>query len=166
MPLVYPRLREIAGKFLGVRDDATVSPSVLVHETYLRLLSQEKLQWSDREHFYNFSAMMMRRVLMDTLRAKKSMKRGGGAIPVPLHDEMKWVLLNREEIIGLNFALEELGALDARKARMVDLRYFLGCTTDEVVELTGTSKATIDRDLKLARAWLFREMEKTRNELT
>ena len=159
MPIVYPRLRAIAGSF--VRREAeglTLQATDLVNETYLRLQRQHKIGLSDRSHFYSFAAQVMRMILADHWRSNRSRKRAAGAPHLSLHEDLAWVNLNGPDILDLNQALDELQALDSRKVRAVELCYFLGCTGEEASELMNVSKATVDRDLQLARAWLFRRL--------
>jgi RNA polymerase sigma factor (TIGR02999 family) len=102
----------------------------------------------------------MRQILTDAARSRLTFRRGGTQQRVPLHDEMQWVSFEREEMLDLNLALEELALFDARKVRVVELRYFLGCTAEETAELLGMSKATVDRETGVARAWLFRRLKR------
>jgi len=165
VPLVYPRLRAIAGSFyVGRGSDPTLQPTALVHETYLRLLQQERVAWQDREHFFAFAARSMRSILIDHLRARGSLKRGGDLSQVPLHDELPWVMLDHDQILELNRALDELNEIDPVKVRLLELRYLLGCTVVEVAELQGISKATVDRDLRLAKIWLFSRLQPDRKK--
>ena len=162
MPLVYPRLRAIAASFYqDDRRDATIGTTALVHEAYLRLLQQQRLEWADREHFYSFSARVMRYILIDYARARKARKRGGADSHIPLHEEMQWISMEGEDILELNQALEELDSMDPRKVRIIELRYFLGCTSEETADIEHVSKASIDRELQVARAWLFRRLKGT-----
>ncbi|HTC35249.1 MAG TPA: sigma-70 family RNA polymerase sigma factor [Bryobacteraceae bacterium] len=156
MPHVYPHLHEVAAAYLRRESgDHTLQPTALVHELYLRLLQQRKPDWDDRVHFYAFAASVMRRILMDHARATHADKRGAGVQHVPLCDEVPWVNLNSVDVLDLNRALDELDSVDARKVRLVELRYFLGCTLEESAELLGISRATAERDLTLARTWLY-----------
>lgn len=159
MPLVYPRLRAIARSvFRGSSDSTTMQPTVLVHETYLRLLSQKSVSLADREHFYCFAAQCMRRILVSHFRARVAQKRGGIAIHIPLHAEVPWITVDSEQMVAVDQALDKLREIDERKVRLVELRYFLGCSTDETAELAGLSKATVNRELRVARAWLFQRL--------
>lgn len=159
MPLVYPRLRTIAAAYERRESkDLTLQATALVNEVYIRLLGQRRLGWEDREHFYSFAAQMMRLILADHARARLSAKRGGHAVRVPLHDELPWVSVAHDEILTLNTALDELAQVDATKVRLIELRYFLGCTAQEVATVCNRSKATVDRELQIARAWLFRRL--------
>jgi RNA polymerase sigma factor (TIGR02999 family) len=159
MPLVYPRLRAIAGAvFRGTRDATTLQPTALVHETYLRLLSQNVVEMADREHFYCFAAQCMRRILVSHWRARGAQKRGGAGAHVPLHEEVPWITLGGDQMLEVNEALDDLREVDERKVRLVELRYFLGCSADETAEVSGLSKATVNRELRVARAWLFQRL--------
>lgn len=167
LPFVYPRLRLIASSFYrGDTGDPTLGATALVHEAYMRLLQQRRLQLDDREHFYSFAAQVMRYILIDHARARNSGKRGGGARHVPLHEEMKWVSLEGDDILELVQALDELTVVDPRKVRLIELRYFLGCTADEAADIQQVSKATVDRELQVARAWLFRRLKGSSPELS
>lgn len=153
--LVYPHLRQIAGSlFRGERPENILQPTSVVNELFLKLVRQRSLRFEDREHFYSLSARMMRRVLVDHARAERREKRRGG-IPVPLHEELIWIDAKPEEVMDLDRVLLELEALDQRKCRMVELRFFLGFTAEETAELMNTSKASVDRDLKFVRGWLY-----------
>jgi RNA polymerase sigma factor (TIGR02999 family) len=160
MPLVYPRLRAIAGS-LERREVASpsVQATALVNEAYLRLVQQRRLTLQDREHFYSFAAQVMRLILADHARARLASKRSGTLERVPLHENLPWVSVNHEEFLDLGRALDELASFDSRKVRVVELRYFLGCTADETAEILRLSKATVDRDLELARVWLFHRLK-------
>ena len=152
-------LLEMAGAAGYLRRESkehTLQPTALVHELYLRMLQQRKAEWSDRAHFYAFAAnKMMRLILADHARGVKAQKRGGGAETLPLNEEIPWVDLNSEDVLDVNRALDEMEAVDPRKVRLVELRYFLGCTVDECAELTGISTATVERDLVLIKSWLY-----------
>jgi RNA polymerase sigma factor (TIGR02999 family) len=159
MPLVYPHLREVAAAYVRrERNPDMMQATVLVHELYLRLLSQKKAVGEDRAHFFTFAAKVMRRILIDHARANLAQMRGGGADRVPLSDDLPWVDIGSPELLDLNRALEELGQLDPRKVQLVELRYFLGCTAEETADYMQVSKATIDRDLKFVRSWLYRRV--------
>ena len=160
MPLVYPRLQTIAAGFYGGESrDSTLGATALVHEVYMRLLQQRRLDLTDREHFYSFAVQLMRFILVDYARARKSGKRGGDVQYIPLHDELQWVSLDSDDILELFQALDELTVLDPRKVRLIELRYFLGCTAEEAAEIQQISKTTVDRDLHIARIWLFKRLK-------
>ncbi len=159
MPLVYPQLRQVAAAYMGREQRKDVmQATVLVHELYLRLLRQKKIEWQDRRHFYVFAARAMRMILIDHARSLQTQTRGSNATQVPLSDDLLWVEIGSPEIIELNRALDELAQLDAEKVRMVEIRYFLGCTTEETAELLGVSKATADRELRFIKTWLYRRL--------
>jgi RNA polymerase sigma factor (TIGR02999 family) len=159
MPLVYPHLREVAAAYVRrERNPDVLQATALVHELYLRLLNQKKAEWGDRRHFFTFAARVMRMILIDHARGNQAQMRGGGSQRVPLSDDLPWVDIGSSELLDLNRALDELGALDSYKAQLVELRYFLGCTAEETASLMQVSKATIDRDLKFIKSWLYRRV--------
>lgn len=156
MPHVYPHLRDVAASYLRRESMGhTLQPTALVHELYLRLLQQRKAEWHDRAHFYTFAARTMRLILTDHARAARAEKRGGGGEALPLSDEIPWIDLSVEDMIDVDLALNEMETVDQRKVRLIELRYFLGCTVPECAELLGISIATAERDLALARSWLY-----------
>jgi RNA polymerase sigma-70 factor (ECF subfamily) len=161
IPLVYDQLHAIAAGYMGrERDDHTLQPTALVNEVYLRLLKQHKINWTDRVHFYVFAAHVMRNILKDHARAHLAQRRGGPeAIKLPLSEELAWVGTSPEQILDLNRALDRLEQLDARKAQLVELRFFLALTLDEAAEVLSISRATAERDLVFARSWLHRELK-------
>jgi RNA polymerase sigma factor (TIGR02999 family) len=158
--LAYDDLRAIATGFLQRRgQNHTMQATALVNELYLRLIRQREFSVTGRQHFYLLAAMMMRRILSDYARRTHAQKRPTGqSVRVPLHEDMAWVDASGEEMLALDLALSALEAVDARAARIVELRFFLGCTAEEAASLLGISKATADRDLEFAKAWLFRRM--------
>jgi RNA polymerase sigma factor (TIGR02999 family) len=159
MALVYPHLREVAAAYVRrERNPDLIQGTALVNELYLRLLNQKKAAWEDRRHFYTFAAKVMRMILIDHARETQAQIRGGGLERVPLSDDLGWVSIDSPEMLDLNRALDELGALDARKVQLVELRYFLGCTAEETAEVMGVSKATVDREFKFIRSWLYRRI--------
>ena len=159
MPLVYSHLREVAASYIRrERNPDLLQATVLVHELYLRLLNQKKADWEDRRHFYTFAAKVMRMILIDHARECLTQLRGGGFERVPLSDDLAWINIDSAELLDLSRALDELEALDAQKVRMVELRYFLGCTAEETADLMQLSKSTVDRELKFIRGWLYRRI--------
>jgi RNA polymerase sigma factor (TIGR02999 family) len=159
MPLVYPHLREVAAAYVRrERNPGVMQATALVHELYLRLLNQRKTALADRCHFYTFSAKVMRLILIDHARGNRAQRRGGGLQQVPLSDDLPWIDVGSPEMLELNIALDELQAIDAYKVQLVELRYFLGCTAEETAELMSVSKATVDRDLKFVKTWLYRRI--------
>ena len=159
MPLVYPHLRQVAAAYIRrERNPDLLQGTALVHELYIRLLNQKKAAWEDRRHFYTFSARVMRLILIDHARESQAQMRGGGLERVPLSDDLAWVNIGSAEMLDLDRALDELAALDAGKVQMVELRYFLGCTAEETAELMQVSKATVDRELRFIKGWLYRRI--------
>lgn len=159
VPLVYPHLREVAAAYIRrERNPGVMQATSLVHELYLRLLMQKKADWGDRSHFYTFSAKIMRMILIDHARATQAQCRGSQAEHVPLSDAIPWIGLDSIEMIELDRALEEFALLDPVKVQLIELRFFLGCTAEETADLMNISKATVDRDIKFARTWLFRRI--------
>ena len=159
MPLLYPQLREVAAAYMRREKRGDVmQPTALVNELYLKLVNRKKVGWEDRRHFYVFAAKAMRMILIDHARQQQAQMRGAGLERVPLDESLIWVKIGSPEMIDLDRALEELGALDPRKVRLVEIRYFLGCTSEETASLLGLSKATVDRDLKFVKAWLFKRL--------
>ena len=160
VPLVYPRLRELAAAYIRrERNPGVMQATSLVHELYLRLLAQKQAGWEDRAHFYTFAAKVMRRILIDHARGSQAQRRGGGLEHIPLNDDIAWVSIGGAEMLELNQALDALALVDAEKVQLIELRYFLGCTADETAALLNISKSTVDRELKFARGWLYRRMD-------
>lgn len=159
MPLVYPRLKAIASSMQGNRGIGSgIQATALVNEVFLRLVKQEGVSWENREHFFSLAALAMRQILADYARAQMAIKRGGTLRRVPLHEQVQWVSVNNEEMLDLNLALDELAKIDPRKVQLVELRYILGCTSEEAADVLGVSRATVDREMEVARAWLFRRL--------
>jgi RNA polymerase sigma factor (TIGR02999 family) len=160
VPVVYNDLRKLARTMMrSERADHTLQPTALLNETYMRLMQQQKVSWEDRGHFYAFAARLMRNILTDYARAHLAERRGGQShVRIELTDDLAWIGSTDEQILDLYRALERLEALDARKARVVELRYFLTFTTAEVAEALGISLATAERDLQFARGWLYRAL--------
>ncbi len=158
--LAYDDLRNIAQRHIRRESRFhTLQATGLVNELFIRLIRQSDINLSDRRHFYAFAAMMMRRILTDYARQALSQKRPTGqAERVPLHDEIAWIDASGKDMLDLDMALMELEALDARKSRVIELRYFLGCTNQETADVLGVVRATVDRDLQFAKAWLGRRL--------
>jgi RNA polymerase sigma factor (TIGR02999 family) len=157
--LAYNDLRRIAMGYLRREVPGhTLQATGLVNELYLRLARLQTVKIADRHHFYAFAAQMMRMILTDYARQTRAMKRTGSATRVPLHEEIAWIDAASEDMLALDTALRELEALDARKVRVLELRFFLGCTNEETAEFLDISKATVDRDLEFAKAWLYKRL--------
>ena len=156
VPFVYEELRRLAASYLNREAPGhTLQPTALVHEAYLRLIGQEQVDWNNRAQFLGLAAIMMRRVLVNHARDRHAAKRGGNAQRVPLSDVDIASTPQDVDIIDLDDALERLGGLDARKARIVELKFFGGLTTAEIAEVLHISPATVERDWAFARAWLY-----------
>lgn len=162
MPLVYGELRRLAARSLeGERKDHTLQPTALVHEAFLRLAGGAVPRWQDRVHFFAVAAQVMRRLLVDHARARRTDKRGGGARPLPLEaalDIGSPEAGDPELLLALDAALVELAVHDPRKARIVELRFFGGLTIEETAEVLGLATSTVILEARLARAWLFRRI--------
>jgi len=159
MPLVYPHLREVAAAYIKrERNPGELQATALVDELCMRLISQKKADWADRAHFYTFAAKVMRMILTDHARSNYAQKRGGGVQHVPLNEEIPWIRIGSESLIDLNRALDDLSVIDPQKVQLIELRYFLGCTAEETAVLMKVSKATVDRDLKFIKSWLYRRI--------
>jgi RNA polymerase sigma factor (TIGR02999 family) len=157
--VAYEDLHSIAERYLRRESSGhTLQATGLVNELYLRLAQIRGVQLVDRHHFYAFAAQLMRMILIDHARQSRALKRPGSAIRVPLHEEMAWIDASSEEMLALDTALDQLEQLDARKVRVLELRFFLGCTNAEAAELLKVSRATVDRDLEFAKAWLYRRL--------
>jgi RNA polymerase sigma factor (TIGR02999 family) len=155
----YDELRAIAAGYLRrERSGHTLQATGLVNELYLRLAQIRSVQIEDRRHFYAFAAQLMRLILIDHARQARAGRRPGSHARVPLHEELAWVDATSEEMLDLDVALNELEAVAERKVRVLELRYFLGCTNEEAAQVLGVSRPTIDRDLEFAKAWLYRRL--------
>lgn len=159
MPLVYRELRRLARQYLNrERDGHTLQTTDLVHEAYLKLVDQRRVQWQNRTHFFGVAAELMRRILVDHARRHKRVKRGGG---VPLVSLAQANLVSRQptvDVIALDEALTRLAKIDERKARIVELRFFGGLEVKETAEFLKISTPTVMREWKMAKAWLHREL--------
>jgi RNA polymerase sigma factor (TIGR02999 family) len=160
--LVYPRLRQIAGSLFRRESAASLlQPTGVVNELFLKLVSQRTLQFESREHFFSFAASLMRRILVDQARAARSDKRDGG-VRVALDDDLVWIAtMPSVDVLDIDRALGELEKIDPRKSHLVELRFFLGTTAEEAAEILHTSKATVDRELRFARGWLYDRLRTT-----
>ena len=159
MPLVHDELRRIAGRCLhGERANHSVQATELVNEAFLRLVDVQQIDWQNRTHFLAMSARLMRRVLVDLARSRRADKRGGGAVRVTLDELAIGGVAPDADVIRLDDALRTLAAMDDRKSRVVELRYFGGLTADETAAALQVSSKTVLRDWEFARAWLQREL--------
>ena len=159
LPLVERELHRLAHSYMRRENpDHTLQTTALINETYLRLIDQRKVHWQNRAHFFGIAAQIMRRILLNYARDQNRLKRGGRAIHVSLSEAMVMPLEKDRELISLNDALIRLEELDARKSRVVELRYFGGLSVEEAAEVLKVSPITVMRDWQFAKAWLAREM--------
>jgi RNA polymerase sigma factor (TIGR02999 family) len=155
-PLIYDELRRIAHRYARrERQGHTLQTTALINEAYLRLAGNESPHWQDRQHFFAVTAQVMRHILIDHARRRCALKHGGEAPPVSLSEATTMTNERAAELIALDEALAELTALDARKANVVQLRYFGGLSLEEAADALGISIMTVRRDWRAAKAWLF-----------
>ena len=159
VPLVYRELHELAhARMRGQAPGFTLQTTALVHEAYLRLVDERRVPWQNRTHFFAVCARAMRCILVDAARARNAQKRGGHAARVPFDEARVWAAEPAQRVLALDDALTELSKEDARKAQIVELRYFGGLTVEETAEALGVSAETVARDWKLAKLWLVRAL--------
>jgi RNA polymerase sigma factor (TIGR02999 family) len=160
VPLVQEELRQIARRCLrSERTGHSLQATALVNEAYLRLVDARQVNWQNRMHFLAMSARLMRRVLVDWARAKRSDKRGGDAVKVSLSEAVGRSNDLGQDVVALSDALETLEKVDARKARIVELRFFAGLSVDETAAVMEISSQTVAREWTFAKAWLLRELK-------
>ncbi len=164
-PLVYDELRRIARRYMRQRTPQTLQATALAHEAYLRLAGAGGLCWQDRAHFFAVAAQMMRRILVDAARARIAAKRQGSALRVTFSEELAIPAGRETNLVALDDALTSLARLDARKARVVELRFFGGLSVEETAEVLQISPQTVMRDWRLAKPWLAREAERGRRDV-
>jgi RNA polymerase sigma factor (TIGR02999 family) len=159
LPLVYDKLRELAGHYMRYeRRDHTLQPTALVHEAYLRLIDGSLVDFEGKTHFFAVAARQMRRVLVESARARKAAKRGGGARKLTLDDTLAVTQDGLLDALALDEALERLARESSRQSRVVELRFFGGLSVSETAEVLDVSEGTIKGDWRVARAWLVREL--------
>ena len=160
MPLVYNELRRLAARYLRrERANHSLQPTALVNEAYLRLVDQQKVEWQNRAQFFGLAAKLMRNILVDHARSRQAAKRGGQQYRVSFDSDKQIGEKPQIEFIAVHEALERLATFDPQKARIVELRFFGGLSIEETAEVLGIGHATVERDWKLARAWLRRELD-------
>jgi RNA polymerase sigma factor (TIGR02999 family) len=158
-PLVYNELRRLADHYLrDERAAATLQPTALVHEAYLRLVAQSLPDWESRSHFFGVAAHLMRQILVDHARRRHSAKRGSDAEKVSLEDAVSFAPGRGRDIQALDDALNALAQMDERKAKVIELRFFGGFSVEETAQALEISVATVGREQRMAEAWLHREM--------
>ncbi len=159
VPHLYDELHKVAAAYLRrERRDHTLQPTALVNEVYLRLVEQEGMEWEDRAHFLGWAAKFMRQVLVDHAQKRRAQKRGGEAQRVPLENLLVGFEKRALDLVALEEALERLTAIDERKSRIVELRFFGGLTIPETAEVLEVSHATVEREWRFARAWLHEQI--------
>jgi RNA polymerase sigma-70 factor, ECF subfamily len=166
VPIIYDELRRLAKLYMGrERAGHSLQTTALVHEAYLKLIAQKSTNWQNRTHFFAASAQSMRRILVDMARARKRQRRGGGAEVLSLEEGFIFTPARASELVALDDALTELERLDARKSRVVELRFFAGLTVDEVADILKISPQTVLREWNRARAWLYSQLSNVKDEL-
>jgi RNA polymerase sigma-70 factor (ECF subfamily) len=159
-PLVYSELHQLAASYLRKeRNGHTLQPTALVHEAYLRLVDQASPNWQNRSHFYGVAARLMRQILVDHARRRHAGKRMGSSVKVSLDKSLGFQKERPMDLLALDTSLSALEKIDARKCKAVELRYFGGLSLDEIAQALDVSVITVRRDLKMAEAWLQREMQ-------
>ena len=166
MPLVYSELRRLAGNYLRrERQNHTLQPTALVNEAYLKLVDQKNMRWQNRAQFFGVAAQLMRRILVDHARQHQAAKRGGSdqqRLSITSAGQLggrKFTTEPAIDLLALHHALEELSTFDPQQARIVELKFFGGLSIEETAEVLGVGHATVERDWKVARAWLRRKLE-------
>lgn len=159
MALVYDELRRLAHQYMRAeRPGHTLQTSALVNEAYVKLVDQRDVHWQNRAHFFGLAAQLMRRILVDHARSRRSSKRGGDAHPVSLDEALVVSNERSAEVVALDEALDRLATVDKRKSQIVELRFFGGLSIEETAEILAVSPGTVMRDWTLAKAWLRREI--------
>lgn len=165
VPVVYQELRRLAGYYMRrERAGHTLQTSALVNEAYMRLVDYRQMRWQSRAHFFAVAAQAMRRILVEHARKRHFAKRGGGAIQVSLDEAATVSAKQAAELIELDDALTGLEAIDPRKSRIVELRYIGGLSIEETAEVLNISPATVQREWRSAKAWLYQAIAKTRTD--
>jgi len=162
MPLVYDELHRLAGAYLRrERREHTLQPTALVNEAYLKLVRQRKIQWQNRAQFFGVAAQLMRRILVDHARANSADKRGGDRVNVSLKNIGAFGTQPTTDVLALHDVLNRLAEIDPDQSRIVELRFFGGLTIEEAAEVMQVSHSTVEREWKIAKAWLKRELTKS-----
>jgi RNA polymerase sigma factor (TIGR02999 family) len=162
MPLVYDELHRLAGAYLrSERREHTLQPTALVNEAYLKLVRQRNIQWQNRAQFFGVAAQLMRRILVDHARANYAEKRGGDRVNVSLKNIGAFGTQPTTDVLALHDVLNRLAEIDPDQSRIVELRFFGGLTIEEAAEVMQVSHSTVEREWKIAKAWLKRELTKS-----
>ena len=160
VPLVYEELRRLAARRLRQeRPDHTLQATALVHEAYVKLAAQRDAKWQNRAQFFGVASQVMRRILVDYARGQQRIRRGGKQQKVSLDDVLLVSPVRTEEVLTVHESLSRLEKLDARQARIVELRYFGGLTVEEIADVVGISTKTVTRELNVAKAWLYGDLK-------
>jgi RNA polymerase sigma-70 factor, ECF subfamily len=160
VPLIYEQLRRLAARHLShERPDHTLQATALVHEAYVKLAAQKDAKWQNRAQFFGVASQAMRRILVDYARGKQRIRRGGKQHKVPLDEVLLVSSGSSEEVLAVHESLSRLETLDARQARIVELRYFGGLKVEEIAEVVGISGKTVMRELNVAKAWLYGDLK-------
>jgi len=159
IPIVHEELRRLAQRQMaGERPGHTLQPTALVNEVYLRLVNLKQMRWQNRAHFLAMAARLMRRILVDFARSRGYQKRGGGAKQVTFTEALEVIDGQPTDVVALNDALDALAAVDERKSRVVELRFFGGLSVEETAEVLNISRETVKRDWQVAKMWLLRHL--------
>lgn len=159
VPMIYDEFRALAGSYLRRESPGhTLQPTALVNEAFLKLVDQKNVDWQGRSHFFAVGAQAMRRILVDHARGKSREKRGGDRQKISLNEEITLSPQRDEDLLAVDEALVKLSKIDPRQARIVELRFFGGMTVQEVAEVLGVSKRTVEAEWTMVRAWLRREL--------
>ena len=162
LPLVYDELRRIARHYLqGERPGHTLQSTALVNEAYVRMVAQDFPQWQNRAHFFAVAAQLMRQILVDYARSHRASKRGGNVFKVTLDEAHEQPLTADVDIVALDDALKNLADMDPQQSKVVELKFFAGLSIEDTAEVLGISSSTVKRDWITARAWLYRELDRS-----
>jgi len=162
MPLVYNELHRLAERYMaGERPGHPLQTTALVNEAYLRLVDVKQVSWQNRAHFFAVSAQLMRRILVEFARSRHSLKRGGEAAAISLEQAAEVSAERGADLVALDDSLKALAAMDLRRSRVVELRFFGGLSVEETAEVLKVSAETVMHDWKLAKAWLLRELQRS-----
>ncbi len=161
LPLVYDELRRLAASYMRFENPGhTLQATALVHEAYMKLIQQRNVSWQSRAHFFGIAAQMIRRILVDHIRATRAQKRGSGFSDLSLDEAIGVPEKRNWEILALDDALKTLAKVDPQQSHIVELRFFAGLSIEETATIVGVSPATVKRDWVTAKAWLFRELSR------
>ena len=165
VPLIYRELRVLARRYMRrERADHTLQPTALVNEAYLRLIDVNRIQWQNRAHFLAVASQTMRRILVEFARQRHRLKRGGDVVAVTIDDAREIAQEKGADVVALDDALSQLATFDQRMSQVVELRFFGGLSVQETADVLNVSPETVMRDWKTAKAWLLRELSRSRSE--